>query len=62
MTPAGRYGETHEMASAMKFLASDEATYITGVCLPVDGGMTIATITMEQVWMRQKKNALTNKD
>lgn len=49
VTPAGRYGETHEMASAMKFLASDEACYITVVCFPVDGGMAIVKITMEQV-------------
>jgi NAD(P)-dependent dehydrogenase (short-subunit alcohol dehydrogenase family) len=34
----GRRGEPHEVAYAALFLASDEASYITGVMLPVDGG------------------------
>jgi NAD(P)-dependent dehydrogenase (short-subunit alcohol dehydrogenase family) len=38
--PAGRVGEAAEVATAALFLASDEATYITGVALPVDGGYT----------------------
>ena len=33
-----RYGTTDEQASAILFLASDEASYITGVTLPVAGG------------------------
>jgi NAD(P)-dependent dehydrogenase (short-subunit alcohol dehydrogenase family) len=37
--PAGRKGESHELVSAAIFLASDAASYITGVLLPVDGGM-----------------------
>ncbi len=36
--PAGRYGLTQEIAAAVAFLASDEAAYINGVALPVDGG------------------------
>lgn len=39
--PLGRIGTTQEVASAALFLASDEAAYINGVCLPVDGGRTI---------------------
>ncbi|UQS25061.1 beta-ketoacyl-ACP reductase [Amycolatopsis thermalba] len=37
--PAGRYGETADIAAAVRFLASDEAGYINGAVLPVDGGL-----------------------
>ncbi|CAN5227364.1 SDR family oxidoreductase [soil metagenome] len=36
--PMGRLGEPAEVASAIVFLASDDASFITGVVLPVDGG------------------------
>ena len=36
--PIGRVGEADEVARAVLFLASDEASFITGVALPVDGG------------------------
>lgn len=39
--PLGRFGEPAEMAPAVGFLASDEAQYITGVVLPIDGGLSI---------------------
>ena len=38
--PLGRFAEPEEIASAMLFLASDEASFITGSVLPVDGGYT----------------------
>lgn len=38
--PMGRPGKAHEVANAALFLLSDEASYITGVALPVDGGAT----------------------
>ena len=38
-TPAGRLGEVSDMADAVVFLCSDAARFITGVGLPVDGGM-----------------------
>lgn len=38
--PAGRFGEAHEVASAIAFLASPAAAYINGINLPVDGGRT----------------------
>jgi NAD(P)-dependent dehydrogenase (short-subunit alcohol dehydrogenase family) len=36
--PIGRLGEPSEVASAILFLASDEASFVTGAILPVDGG------------------------
>jgi NAD(P)-dependent dehydrogenase (short-subunit alcohol dehydrogenase family) len=36
--PMGRLGEPEEVANAILFLASDEASFITGAILPVDGG------------------------
>lgn len=40
-TPLGRMGEAIEVANAYLFLASDEASYITGQILGVDGGLVI---------------------
>jgi glucose 1-dehydrogenase len=39
--PMGRPGDAEEMASATAFLLSDEAAYITGQTLFVDGGLTL---------------------
>jgi NAD(P)-dependent dehydrogenase (short-subunit alcohol dehydrogenase family) len=39
-TILARTGEPHEIASVALFLGSDEASYVTGVALPVDGGWT----------------------
>ncbi|RKP57818.1 SDR family NAD(P)-dependent oxidoreductase [Pararobbsia silviterrae] len=36
--PLGRFGAAREVTDAALFLASDQASYTTGVCLPVDGG------------------------
>ncbi len=38
--PLGRYGHEGELNPAAIFLASDEASYVTGVILPIDGGYT----------------------
>ncbi|MBP3567659.1 MAG: SDR family oxidoreductase [Lachnospiraceae bacterium] len=38
--PLGRYGKAGELNAGAIFLASDEASYVTGVILPIDGGYT----------------------
>ncbi|QLD12939.1 beta-ketoacyl-ACP reductase [Microbacterium oleivorans] len=37
--PAGRYGSPAEVAAAVAWLASDEAAYISGAVIPIDGGL-----------------------
>jgi NAD(P)-dependent dehydrogenase (short-subunit alcohol dehydrogenase family) len=39
--PSKRYGDPAEVAAAVRFLASDDAGYINGVVLPVDGGLAM---------------------
>lgn len=41
LVPLGRKGETQEIADAVAFLASDQASYITGQVLGIDGGMAM---------------------
>jgi 3-oxoacyl-[acyl-carrier protein] reductase len=41
LTPVGRMGKPEEIAAAVAFLASEEAAYITGQVLAVDGGMAM---------------------
>ena len=41
-TPMGRLGLPEEIANAAYFLCSDQASFITGVTLPVDGGNSIS--------------------
>lgn len=45
--PMGRFGEPEEIASAALWLASDEASFVTGATFVVDGGITAAYVTPE---------------
>jgi meso-butanediol dehydrogenase/(S,S)-butanediol dehydrogenase/diacetyl reductase len=45
LIPMGRVGRADELASAIAFLASDDASYVTGAELPVDGGRSAVLIT-----------------
>jgi 2-dehydro-3-deoxy-D-gluconate 5-dehydrogenase len=40
--PAGRWGEPEDVVGAAVYLAGDAARFVTGACLPIDGGMTAA--------------------
>ncbi len=42
-TPLGRLGDPVDIANAYLFLASDEAAYVSGAVLRVDGGMVLGT-------------------
>ena len=43
--PAGRFAEADEIAAAVAFLASDDASYVTASCFMVDGGISAAYVT-----------------
>lgn len=42
--PIGRAGEVEDTSEAIAYLASDAASFLTGILLPVDGGATVAGI------------------
>jgi NAD(P)-dependent dehydrogenase (short-subunit alcohol dehydrogenase family) len=48
VVPMGRLGSPEDMAAAFSFLASDDAAYITGVNLVVDGGLTAHAYSVPQ--------------
>jgi NAD(P)-dependent dehydrogenase (short-subunit alcohol dehydrogenase family) len=53
--PMGRIGTARDIANATLFLASDEATYITGIALPVDGGRTSGIAEVAHLNMTTEK-------
>ncbi len=54
--PLGRFGQPDDYAKVVLFLASDMASYVTGHCIPVDGG----TIAASGWYGRYKKKGWTN--
>ena len=50
--PLGRVGEPEDVAGAALFLASDDAAWITGAVLPVDGGLTAGNMQMMEEIVR----------
>jgi NAD(P)-dependent dehydrogenase (short-subunit alcohol dehydrogenase family) len=41
VTPAGRLGDPEELAATLIWLVSDASTYVTGITVPVDGGLVM---------------------
>ena len=54
--PLGRVGEPEDVAGAALFLASDEAAWITGTVLPVDGGLTAGNVQMMEEIVKGQGN------
>lgn len=40
LIPVGRYGEVSDISNAILWLADDNSAFVTGLCLPIDGGLT----------------------
>ncbi|MFF4217603.1 SDR family NAD(P)-dependent oxidoreductase [Streptomyces nondiastaticus] len=51
--PLGRVGEPEDIAAAVAFLASRDAAWITGVTLPVDGGILIGNTGLKEILRRR---------
>lgn len=57
--PAGRVGDPMDVANLVAFLASDHASWITGVNITIDGGMTVKMIYLDDVVISEAATVLT---
>lgn len=46
LSPTGTMGDPYDVAHAALFLVSDEASYVNGICLAVDGGLTVRSVPL----------------
>jgi NAD(P)-dependent dehydrogenase (short-subunit alcohol dehydrogenase family) len=53
--PAGRPGSAHEIATMIAFLVSDDASYVTGQSLVVDGGMMLMAAEANRIAQRNRR-------
>jgi meso-butanediol dehydrogenase/(S,S)-butanediol dehydrogenase/diacetyl reductase len=51
--PLGRVGEVEDVAPAAVFLCSDDASWITGITLPIDGGLTAGSFFVNELLQGQ---------
>lgn len=56
--PIGRIGNPDDIADSLMFLASDEASWITGIVLPVEGGILAGNLQMARTIMPSQRNQI----